>query len=345
MGSGTRWLQNQTVPYITWLEARPAFKRAFEAQWAVFLAASIRYRNSTRGRSAVRAERTSCRKERTTQARRSAGDAQARTANSELSESYTNWSLFNDSPPPSARSIRRNEPHAHTAFAQIATARLDVRIDLAKYFDDDGTAGVFAAYAAGDNRIVTSDGARSRLALLPASTFKIANSIIALETGVVTDPDKDVFKWDGTVRNFPDWNRDHTLRSAIAASAVPVYQEIARRIGAERMKTYVDKLDYGSRDISGAPIDYFWLSGNLRISPLQQIEFLDRLRRGALPVSDRSQALTRDVLPVAKVGDAVIRSKSGLIAVDDKSPAGGGRATVGWLVGWAEKASTVTVLL
>jgi beta-lactamase class D len=116
------------------------------------------------------------------------------------------------------------------AFAQIATARFDVRIDLAKYFDDDGTAGVFAAYAAGDNRIVTSDGARSRLAFLPASTFKIANSIIALETGVVTDPDKDVFKWDGTVRNFPDWNRDHTLRSAIAASALPVYQEIARRI-------------------------------------------------------------------------------------------------------------------
>ena len=158
------------------------------------------------------------------------------------------------------------------AFAHIATAQLDVRIDLAKCFDDDGTAGVFAAYPAGDNRIVTSDGARSRLALLPASTFKIANSIIALETGVVTDPDKDVFKWDGTVRNFPDWNRDHTLRSAIAASAVPVYQEIARRIGADRMKTYVDKLDYGNRDISGAPIDHFWLSGNPRISPLQQIE-------------------------------------------------------------------------
>src|SRR5262249_59985566 len=92
-------------------------------------------------------------------------------------------------------------------------------------------------------------------------------------------------------------NRDHTLRSAIAASAVPVYQEIARRIGADRMKAYVDKLGYGNRDIGGAPIDYFWLSGNLRISPLQQIEFLDPLRRSVLPVSERSQDLVRERLP------------------------------------------------
>jgi beta-lactamase class D len=57
------------------------------------------------------------------------------------------------------------------------------------------------------------------------------------------------------------------------------------RVGFDRMKTFVDKLEYGNRDIGGAPIDYLWLSGNLRISPLQQIGFLDGLRRGVLPVS------------------------------------------------------------
>jgi beta-lactamase class D len=193
----------------------------------------------------------------------------------------------------------------------------------------------------GTDAIVTTDGARSRQAILPASTFKIPNSVIAVETGVVADPDKDVFKWDGVVRAFPDWNRDHTLRSAIAASAVPVNQEIARRVGVQRMQAYVDRLEYGNRDIGGAPIDYFWLSGNLRISPLQQIEFLDRLRRKALPVSERSQALVCDILPVTKVEGSVIRAKSGLIGVDDKSTAGS--ATVGWLVGWAEKDRTQTV--
>ncbi len=130
---------------------------------------------------------------------------------------------------------------------------------------------------------------------MPASTFKIPNSIIALETGVVEDPDKDIFKWDGVKRSIEAWNKDHTLRSAIAVSAVPVYQEIARRIGPERMQKYVDLMDYGNRDIGGG-IDQFWLTGNLRIDPMQQIDFLDRLHRGVLPVSRRSQELVRDII-------------------------------------------------
>jgi beta-lactamase class D len=228
------------------------------------------------------------------------------------------------------------------ARAEGGLPRIDVRESLAKRFADDGTAGVFVAYDVAGHSLMANDAQRSMQAILPASTFKVANSIVALETGVVADPDKDVFKWDGVTRAFPDWNRDHTLRTAIAASAVPVYQEIARRVGHERMQALVDKLDYGNRDIDGAPIDYFWLSGNLRISPLQQIEFLDRLRRGALDVSKRSQDLTRDILPVTKIGSAVVRAKSGLIGVDDKSP-NGAVSSVGWLVGWAERDSRKTV--
>jgi beta-lactamase class D len=228
------------------------------------------------------------------------------------------------------------------ARADDALPRSVVRESLAKPFADDGTAGAFVAYDPSAKSLVTNDAQRAAHSILPASTFKIANSIVALETGVVVDPDRDVFKWDGVTRAFPDWNRDHTLRTAIAASAVPVYQEIARRVGPERMQALVDKLDYGNRDIGGAPIDYFWLSGNLRISPLQQIEFLDRLRRGALDVSMRSQNLTRDILPITKVGSAIIRAKSGLIGVDDQSP-GGAAASIGWLVGWAERDGKETV--
>jgi len=137
-------------------------------------------------------------------------------------------------------------------------------------------------------------------------------------------------------RSIEAWNKDHTLRSAIAVSAVPVYQEIARRIGQERMQKYVDLLEYGNRDIGGG-IDQFWLTGNLRIDPMQQVDFVDRLRRGVLPVSKRSQELVRDILPVTKVGDATIRAKSGLLGAEV------GKPSLGWLVGWAEKGSQVTV--
>jgi beta-lactamase class D len=153
---------------------------------------------------------------------------------------------------------------------------------------------------------------------------------------VVGDPDKDVFKWDGVVRGIEAWNHDLTLRAAIAVSAVPVYQEIARRIGIERMQKYVDLFEYGNRDIGGG-IDQFWLTGNLRIDPIQQIDFIDRLRRGVLPVSKRSQNLVRDILPVTKAGDAIIRAKTGLAAAQ------GGKPPLGWLVGWAEKGSASTV--
>ena len=222
------------------------------------------------------------------------------------------------------------------AFANVASQRSEIREDLAKRFADEGTAGTFVGYKVDDYLIIASDKDRSGEAQLPASTFKIPNSLIALETGVVEDPDKDIFKWDGVIRSIEAWNKDHTLRSAIAASVVPVYQEIARRIGAERMQKYVDLFEYGNRDIGGG-IDQFWLTGNLRIDPVQQVDFVDRLRRGVLPVSKRSQDLVRDILPVTKSGDSVIRAKTGLLGAEL------GKPSLGWVVGWVEKGTAQTV--
>jgi beta-lactamase class D len=221
-------------------------------------------------------------------------------------------------------------------LANVSYQRSEFREGLSRRFFDLGTEGTFAAYKVDDYLIIASDKVRSGEGKLPASTFKIPNSLIALETGVVQDPDKDVFKWDGVNRDIEAWNKDHTLRSAIAVSAVPVYQEIARRIGQERMQKYVDLFEYGNRDIGGG-IDQFWLTGNLRIDPVEQIDFVDRLRRGVLPVSKRAQELVRDILPVTKVGDATIRSKSGLLGAEI------GKPSLGWLVGWAEKGSSTTV--
>src|SRR5713226_2073164 len=119
------------------------------------------------------------------------------------------------------------------SLANVAYQRSEIREDLAKHFTEAGTAGTFVGYKVDDYLIIASDKDRSGEAKLPASTFKIPNSLIALETGVVEDPDKDIFKWDGVKRSIEAWNRDHTMRTAIAASAVPVYQEIARHIGQE----------------------------------------------------------------------------------------------------------------
>ena len=138
-------------------------------------------------------------------------------------------------------------------------------------------------------------------------------------------------RWCAT---FDAWNRDHTLRTAFKASAVPVFQDIARKIGAERMQQYVNKFDYGNRDIGGA-IDTFWLNGNLRISAMQQIDFLHRLYRGELQVSKQNQEIVRDIMYLELSEFGTLRGKTGAVGIGVEP---GAKATLGWLVGWLEHA-------
>ncbi len=158
---------------------------------------------------------------------------------------------------------------------------------------------------------------------LPASTFKIPNTLIGLETGVIPDETFSL-KWDGKKREIESWNRDHDLQSALKESVVWFYQEVARRIGQERMQTWVDKLSYGNRDISGG-IDRFWLDGKLRISPREQADFLRKLVTGKLPVSAEHAALVRKLLIVEQTAEYTIRAKTGTTA---RAP-----DPIGWLVG------------
>ena len=123
------------------------------------------------------------------------------------------------------------------AFAHVAPPRNEIRDSLAKRFTDLGTAGTFVGYKVEDYLIVASDKDRSGEAKLPASTFKIPNSLIALETGVVTDPDKDVFPWDGVKRPIEAWNKDHTMRSAMASGRPDAAAPRAARLSTGRLRS------------------------------------------------------------------------------------------------------------
>jgi beta-lactamase class D len=220
------------------------------------------------------------------------------------------------------------------ASAQPPSPRVEMQPDFGDVFAEADTAGTFAVFDVAGNRIVVTDRERADREFLPASTFKIPNSLIALEIGVVPDADATIYQWDKVVRDFDAWNRDHTLRSAFKASAVPVYQGIARKIGPERMQEYVDKFDYGNRDISGA-IDTFWLNGKLRISAMQQIAFLRKLHDGTLPIAARNQEIVRDIMYIEQTEFGTLLGKTGAVGVVQGH---GEKATMGWLVGWLEHA-------
>jgi beta-lactamase class D len=168
--------------------------------------------------------------------------------------------------------------------------------------------------------------------LSPASTFKIPNSLIGLESGVIKD-EHYVIPWDSVTRDFPAWNRDHDLASAIANSVVWYYQELARRVGEDRMRKYVQAIGYGNNDISGG-IDRFWLGSTLKISALQQVAFLRRLHDETLPFSHKSMEIVKRILVLEQTDSTVLRGKTGFAIQQDGT-------VVGWLVGYVEKRGNV----
>lgn len=158
----------------------------------------------------------------------------------------------------------------------------------------------------------------------PCSTFKVPNTLIGLETGVLSGPDH-LLKWDGTNRNRPELNHDHNLRSAIKDSVLWYFQIVAERIGPARMQAWLDRIDYGNRDISSGQTT-FWLGESLKISALEQAEFMCKLQRGDLPFAPRTLDLTRELIVYSTENGATLRGKTGTYGKQEN--------TFGWFVGY-----------
>jgi beta-lactamase class D len=184
-----------------------------------------------------------------------------------------------------------------------------------------------------------SDPAECSTRLSPASTFKIPHALVALETGVATTTS--IEKWDGQKHaEQPLWNRDHTVLTAMKPSVLWLFQRIAPRIGAGRMRGWLEKFQYGNADTSGE-ITQYWINGTLRISPDEQVAFLRRFYAESLPIRAEYQQAVRNAL-IQKAGtvqnargvhnlsvswpaNAVLNSKTGATTTSAES--------VSWLVG------------
>jgi beta-lactamase class D len=179
------------------------------------------------------------------------------------------------------------------------------------------------------------DVERSRRRVSPFSTFKIAHSLIALETGAVPGTGHRM-QWD-SIRDpretsFEGWYRAHDMRSAMRNSVVWYYREVARRIGEERMRAHLARIGYGNADVSGG-IDRFWLDSSLRISAEEQVRFLRRFHAGELGFSPRTTAEVRDILVLEETPEYRLSGKTGGGYVDGRG--------LGWLVGYVERGGGV----
>ncbi|WP_159021470.1 class D beta-lactamase [Formosa sp. L2A11] len=193
--------------------------------------------------------------------------------------------------------------------------------------DSSNVVGSILIYDLDENLYYSNNFEWSNKSNLPASTFKIVNSIIGLETGVIKS-DTTIFKWDGEKKWLKEWEQDLVLKDAFQYSCVPCYQEVARKIGVKRMNEYVQKLNYGDLKIDSVNVDNFWLRGESRISQMQKIDFLKRFYNSELPISERTEKIVKKIMVMEETDQYKLRGKTGLST--DK-----GRYN-GWFVGYLE---------
>ncbi len=196
-----------------------------------------------------------------------------------------------------------------------------------KIFSENNISGTFVLYNQESDNYKFYNKNRADSSFIPASTFKILNSLIALETGVMID-EYETIKWDGKDWGWSEWNKDQNMKSAISISCVWFYQNLARRIGKERMQTWIDSVGYGNSQM-GAQIDNFWLEGDLRISANKQIELLKKLINNELPFQKNHQKIVKNIMITDSTNKYIIHSKTGWgLRV---------KPQIGWYIGYVEK--------
>ena len=203
--------------------------------------------------------------------------------------------------------------------------------NLEKYFTENKVGGCFALMDNATGKFTVYNLRRFRdSSYLPASTFKIVNSLVGLQTGKISS-DSMVIKWDGVKRRVEEWNRDLTMYDAFRISAVNYYQEVARRIGKDTMQLWLDSLHYGTGKITTS-IDSFWLDNSLKITPDEELGLVKRLYFDQLPFFKSYQEVVKRAMLFENNANYRLGYKTGWGFSENGH-------TIGWVVGWVEENS------
>lgn len=211
--------------------------------------------------------------------------------------------------------------------------RIEEDAALERFFREAGTDGTMAVLHTRQNRLTLVNRSRAAIRVAPGATFEIVNLLAAFDCGALAS-EKTSFVWDRVKRDREEWNRDLSLAAAFRTSAPWVDELISMRVGVARLRDYVARFEYGNQDI-GDDLAKLWRGGALRISALEQLDFVARLYRGALPVERSAEAIVKELMIAEQTGDAVIRAKTAL--------PGRGTPNIGWSSGWVERGDFVFI--
>lgn len=206
---------------------------------------------------------------------------------------------------------------------------------LGKYFSENKVEGCFAIMDNATGKFTVYNLGRYRdSSYLPASTFKIVNSLVGLQTGKIVS-DSMIIRWDSVKRWNEDWNKDLTMYEAFRVSSLPYYQEVARRIGHDTMQLWLDSLKYGAQYdtqkvvIRGA-VDSFWINNHIKVTPDQQLGLVKKLYFDQLPFFKTYQEMVKRAMLFENNTNYRLGYKTGMGFRENGN-------LLGWVVGWIEE--------
>lgn len=227
--------------------------------------------------------------------------------------------------------MRRFFPICFTALLFYACSPNNVKIDnsLGKFFKQSNVEGCFALFNNGTGKFTIYNLSRYRdTNYLPASTFNIVNSLIGLQTGIINSTNM-IIQWDSITRPRTDWNKNLTMSEAFRVSAVPYFQEIARKIGKDTMQFWLDTLHYGTTKIK-TRVDTFWLDNSLKITPDEELGLVKKLYFEQLPFYSSYQDSVKKIMLFEDKPAYKLSYKTGWGQKENGNQ-------LGWMVGWIEE--------
>lgn len=170
----------------------------------------------------------------------------------------------------------------------------------------------------------------------PYSTFKIISALSGLQNGIIAN-ELSTMGYDGTDYGNLEWNGDLTLEEAFQKSCIWYFRKVIDSIGKDKIQEELNGLQYGNCDISewnGSNINPmemlngFWLDSSLKISPVEQVEVLQRIFEGKSDYGSDNIEILRKIMLVDESDTQKIYGKTGT--------SGNGEA---WFVGFSESSN------
>lgn len=206
---------------------------------------------------------------------------------------------------------------------------LEIRKDFHQWFQDCRVTGSVLLYHLESGKWISSDSSSIHTYSLPASTFKIPNLLIALETKTIQNTDQ-IIPWVGATDTSryghrPEIYHDMSVKEAFQSSAGWVFVEFSKKIGHQRYRQILKDLNYGNQNVSDKDAD-FWNFGKFGVTPFQQIQLLKGLYLNQLPFAAQHMEQVRQTMLAEYTDQYKIHAKTGWTRE--------GGINTGWWVGY-----------